>query len=32
MVKTKTMVKVPIIEVGVFGEKGKQVRIEMIKK
>lgn len=32
MVKMMTMAKVPIMEVGDFGEKEKQVRIEMMRK
>jgi hypothetical protein len=31
-VKISTIAKVPIMDVGDFGEKKKQVRIDMIKK
>jgi hypothetical protein len=32
MVNTSTNAKVPIIEAGAFGEKERQVRIEIIRK
>jgi hypothetical protein len=32
IVNIRTIAKVPIMDVGDFGEKKKQVRIEMIKK
>ena len=32
IVKISTIAKVPIMDVGDFGEKKKQVRIDMIKK